>query len=62
MRVRLFVEALPEEVRTVIVHCEGGYSRPTAVVRVLHELYGGVVEHEQLRQANLSVLAVMLRK
>lgn len=61
-QVRFFVEALPDEVRTVVVHCEGGYSRSTAVVRALHELYGYVVEHEQLRQANPSVLAVMLRR
>lgn len=61
-QVRSFVEELPDSVRTVVVHCEGGYSRSTAVVRALNALYGYSVMDEQLEEANPSVLALMLGK
>ncbi|MBB5417060.1 hypothetical protein [Paraburkholderia atlantica] len=56
-----FVEGLPDSVWTVIVHCESGYSRSCAVVLGLHQLYGYEVEHEQLANANPSVLRVLTR-
>jgi len=56
-----FVEAIPPDIRTIVVHCEGGYSRSCAVACALHELYGYTVEHEQLKAANQSVIQ-MLRK
>lgn len=56
-----FVEGLPDSVRTVIVHCEGGYSRSCAVVLGLHQLYGYEVEHGQLANANPSVLRLLAK-
>jgi len=61
-KVRSFVETLPDSISTVVVHCEGGYSRSTAVVLALNALYGYAVMHEQLEDANPSVLALMLGK
>lgn len=54
-----FVEHLPASVHTIIVHCEGGYSRSTAVALGLHRLYGYQVEMDRLTQANPSVVATL---
>lgn len=50
-----FVESLPPQISSVVVHCEGGYSRSCAVALALHERYGYAVERERLREANQSV-------
>ncbi|AIV91581.1 hypothetical protein Y023_325 [Burkholderia pseudomallei A79D] len=54
-----FVEALPMEIVSVVVHCEGGYSRSCAIALALHRLYGYQAEIERLSQANPSVVRVM---
>lgn len=54
-----FVESLPTSVHTVIVHCEGGFSRSAAVALGLHRLYGYQVETDRLTQANPSVVATL---
>jgi predicted protein tyrosine phosphatase len=57
--IRSFAEALPEEITTVVVHCEGGYSRSCAVAVALHRLYGYHVELQHLSNANSSIVRVM---
>lgn len=59
--IREFVEALPSEVATVVVHCEGGYSRSSAVALALHRLYGYQADIKELSQANPSVLHLLTR-
>src|SRR5450830_1050349 len=58
-QVKVFVENLPSGIRTILVHCEGGFSRSCAIVLALNELYGCVVDHGQLSEANPSVLKLM---
>lgn len=58
--IRSFVEALPAEIRSVVVHCEGGYSRSCAVAVALHRLYGFHAELPHLSQANPSIVRVMM--
>lgn len=60
--VRRFVESLPADVRTVVIHCEGGYSRSCAIALALHRLYGYEVEIDRLIDANPSILSLMLNK
>ncbi|MPV64623.1 hypothetical protein [Burkholderia sp. BE17] len=55
-----FIEALSTEVVSVVVHCEGGYSRSCAIALVLHRLYGYQAEIEHLSQANPSIVRMML--
>ncbi|MCG5078560.1 hypothetical protein [Paraburkholderia tagetis] len=55
-----FIEALPTEVVSVVVHCEGGYSRSCAIALALHLLYGYQAEIEHLSQANPSIVRMML--
>lgn len=55
-----FVEALPEETTTLVIHCEGGFSRSCAIASALHQLYGFHVEHSQLVDANHLIVLVML--
>ncbi|MGA4332470.1 hypothetical protein ACI2U6_17260 [Ralstonia nicotianae] len=57
--IRTFVETLPAEIASVVVHCEGGYSRSSAIAIALHRLYGYYVELAHLRQANPSIVRVM---
>ena len=57
--IRAFIEALPDEVASVVVHCEGGYSRSCAVAAALHRLYGYHAELQHLSQANASIIRVM---
>ena len=56
-----FVEALPIDVISVVVHCEGGYSRSCAIALALHRLYGYQAEIEHFSQANPSVVRTMER-
>jgi protein-tyrosine phosphatase len=58
--VRSFVEALPMEVVSVVVHCEGGYSRSCAIALALHRLYGYRAEIKHLSQAKLSIVNMMV--
>ncbi|MFM0338004.1 hypothetical protein [Paraburkholderia fungorum] len=58
--IRSFVAALPAEIASVVVHCEGGYSRSSAVALALHRLYGYSAELKHLSQANQSIVRVML--
>ena len=55
-----FVEALPNEISSVVIHCEGGYSRSCAVATALHRLYGYHAELKNLVQANQSIVRVMM--
>ncbi|CAJ0880373.1 hypothetical protein [Ralstonia flatus] len=57
--IRSFIESLPAEIRSVVVHCEGGYSRSCAVAVALHRLYGFHAELPHLSQANPSIVHVM---
>lgn len=57
-----FVGALPGDVHTLLVHCEGGYSRSCAIVSALHTLYGYPVEHERLTDANPSIIELLLNE
>lgn len=54
-----FVRALPTEIRTLVVHCEGGYSRSCGVVLALHKIYGFAVNEKSLMQANQSIVQTM---
>ena len=56
-----FVDSLPPSVLSLVVHCEGGYSRSCAVAYVLQELHGYAAELERLQNANPSVIK-LLRK
>ncbi|RQV65888.1 hypothetical protein DF018_22165 [Burkholderia cenocepacia] len=58
--IRSFVRALPTEIVSVVVHCEGGYSRSCAIALALHRLYGYQAEIEHLSQANPSVIRLMM--
>ena len=58
--IRSFVEALPGEIASLIVHCEGGYSRSCAIAISLHRLYGFHAELQHLAQANPSIVRAML--
>lgn len=58
--IRSFVDAMPNEVASVVVHCEGGYSRSCAVALAIHCLYGYHAETNFLAQANPSVFQVMM--
>ncbi|MEB5967376.1 hypothetical protein [Comamonas testosteroni] len=57
--IHAFVRALPAEIRSVVVHCEGGYSRSCGVVLALHNIYGFDVNANSLKQANRSVVITM---
>ncbi|WP_426396456.1 hypothetical protein ACN9M1_00480 [Ralstonia sp. R-29] len=58
--IRAFVETLPSEIASVVVHCEGGYSRSCAIAVALHRLYGYHAELQHLSQANPSIVRVMI--
>lgn len=58
--IRTFVETLPPEIASVVVHCEGGYSRSCAIAVALHRLYAYHAELPHLSQANPSIVRVMI--
>lgn len=58
--IRIFVEALPGEITSIVVHCEGGYSRSCGVAVALHRIYGYAAEVQHLTNANSSVVRVMM--
>ncbi|MEO7495087.1 MAG: hypothetical protein ABIT83_02605 [Massilia sp.] len=55
-----FIEALPAEIQSVVVHCEGGFSRSCAVAQFLHDRLGYVGEPERLTEANRSVYETLI--
>jgi predicted protein tyrosine phosphatase len=57
--IRSFVDGLPPEIASIVVHCEGGYSRSCAVAFGLHKLYGYTVDMNLLSQANPSVVRIL---
>lgn len=57
--IRRFVETLPPEIASVVVHCEGGYSRSSAIAVALHRLFGYHAELPRLSQANPSIVRVL---
>lgn len=57
--IRRFIAGLQGEVATVVVHCEGGYSRSCAIALGLHRMYGYETDTRQLANANPSVLHVL---
>lgn len=58
--IRAFVSELPDAIKSVVVHCEGGYSRSCAVVVSLHRLYGYHVDAQHLSNANQSIVRMMM--
>ena len=56
-----FIDGLPVGVNSIVVHCEGGYSRSCAIARGLHEFYGYAVDMRHLENANPSVLHVFIQ-
>lgn len=61
-QIRSFIEQLPPIISSVVVHCEGGFSRSCAVVLCLHKLYGYQVELSDLEQANPSIVQVLMKE
>lgn len=57
--IRTFVETLPSEIASVVVHCEGGYSRSSAIAVALHRLFGYHAELPHLSRANPSIVGVL---
>lgn len=57
--IRRFVETLPPEIVSVVVHCQGGYSRSAAIAVALHRLFGYHAELAHLKQANPSIVRVL---
>lgn len=55
-----FVNGLPGDVHSLVVHCEGGFSRSCAIALALHKRFGYVAEVERLSKGNPSVLHLML--
>ncbi|MEB2543770.1 hypothetical protein [Burkholderia cenocepacia] len=58
--IRTFVESLPDEIVSIVVHCEGGYSRSFSIALALHLLYDYDADLEHLVQTNPSVVRVMV--
>ncbi|AZQ50024.1 hypothetical protein [Burkholderia cenocepacia] len=58
--IQSFVEGLPMEVLSVVVHCEGGYSRSCAIALALHRQYGYRAEIKHLSHANPSIVRMMM--
>lgn len=61
LQVLKFIETLPLQVRDLIAHCEGGYSRSCAVAKFLHEDRGYEAEAHRLEHANRSVIELLRR-
>jgi predicted protein tyrosine phosphatase len=60
-QIRSFIAQLPDAITSVVVHCEGGFSRSCAVVLALHKLHGYRVDLEELEKANPSIVHVLLQ-
>ena len=55
-----FIRELPSAIHTVLVHCQGGFSRSPGVAAALHAVYGYSIEPERLKQANKSVTQLLI--
>ena len=55
-----FIKALPQDVQTIVVHCEGGFSRSCAVAQFLQDRLGYKTEPERLTKANRSVYETLI--
>ena len=55
-----YVGGLPDSIHTLLVHCEGGYSRSCGVVAALGKLFEYQVEAERLMKANQSVQTTLI--
>ncbi|WP_217806399.1 hypothetical protein [Chromobacterium violaceum] len=55
-----FVNDLPGDVDSLVVHCEGGFARSCAIAMALHQRFGYLAEVERLAKGNPSVLQLML--
>lgn len=60
--IKSFVESLPAIVKTLIVHCEGGYSRSCGVALALHQRYQFEADLRFLGEANRYVVDVLTRQ
>jgi predicted protein tyrosine phosphatase len=58
--VKSFVQTLPTEIASIVVHCEGGFSRSCAIALALNQIYGYKVDHHQMANANPSIVKTML--
>lgn len=57
--IKRFVCELPGSVRTLLIHCEGGYSRSAGVALALHQLCGYQTDLRHLKEANPSIVQLM---
>jgi len=57
--IKRFVSELPGSVMTLVIHCEGGYSRSAGVALALHQLWGYQTDMGYLKDANPSVVQLM---
>lgn len=55
-----FIDSLPSEITTIIVHCEGGFSRSCAIALALHQSCGYTVNFSALNNSNPSVVKLMM--
>jgi predicted protein tyrosine phosphatase len=55
-----FVAQLPEAVSSIVVHCEGGFSRSAAIALGLAEIYGYEVSVKEPGSANSSILRFLM--
>ncbi|MGY2491134.1 hypothetical protein [Cupriavidus sp. CP313] len=58
--IHAFIRGLPDNVASVVVHCEGGFSRSCAIALAIHRLYGYETSVQYLSQANSSIVQTML--
>lgn len=55
-----YVDSLPNHIHSVVVHCEGGYSRSCAIALFLHQAYGYTAQVATLSEHNPSILSTLL--
>jgi predicted protein tyrosine phosphatase len=58
--VHTFIQELPPAIHTVLVHCQGGFSRSPGVAAALNAVYGYSIEPERLKEANKSVTQLLI--
>lgn len=58
--VHCFIRSLPAEVKSLVVHCEGGFSRSCAIALAVHRVYGYRTDLTRLGRANPSVALLMM--
>lgn len=54
-----FVDDLPSTVHSLVIHCEGGFSRSCAVALFLHQTYGYRADVSSLQEYNPSLLELL---